>query len=110
MTYLLREIYICLSVCIHVYMYVCMCMCVHVYYVYMYVCMCIVCIQVCMYVCLYVCMYVCMYTCMWPILIKVAQLGKQKIRKKSFQITLIIWGYKVDILSISEKKIGQPYL
>ena len=38
------------------------------------------------------------------ILTKVAQLGKNKFRKKSFQITLIIWGYKVGILSISEQK------
>ena len=33
-------------------------------------------------------------------------MGKKKFRKKSFQITLIIWGYKVDILSISEKKLA----
>jgi hypothetical protein len=64
MTYVWRNMCVCVYVC----MYVCVCVCVYVFvYVCMYVCMCVcvfVCMCVCMCVCMYVCVYVCMYVCM----------------------------------------------
>ncbi|VEL26023.1 unnamed protein product [Protopolystoma xenopodis] len=53
--------YICMYVCIYVWMYVCMYICMDVcMYVYMYAC-----VHLCMYVCMYVCMYLCLYTGMY---------------------------------------------
>ena len=63
--------YVCLSVCLCMYvsvcmsMYVCQCMYVNVC-MSMYVCQCLyVCMSVCLYVCMSVCMYVCMSACMY---------------------------------------------
>ncbi len=54
--------YVCMCVCVYVFMYVCMYVCM---YLRMYVCK-YVCVYVCMNVCLYVCMHVYITVCVCP--------------------------------------------
>jgi len=56
------------NVCMYVYICMCVCMYVFIMYVFiMYVCMYLLCIYyvLCVYVCVHVCMYVCVYVCMY---------------------------------------------
>ena len=73
----LKHLYICiyLCICIYVYMYICiyvyMYICIYVYmyiciYVYMYICI-YVYLYICIYVYMYICRYVYMYMCMYCI-------------------------------------------
>ena len=82
--------YVCMCVCVCVYVCVCVCVwvCVCVYVcmcVCVYVCMC-VCVYVCMYVCVYVCMYVCMYVCTY---VRLDQTNLYSIGSPS--VTVALW-------------------
>ena len=63
-----NSVFVCVCVCLCMFVYVCVCLCMFVYIcvylcMFVYICVCCVCMYICMYVCMYMRIYVCVCVC-----------------------------------------------